>query len=90
VGVLGLAQGFVALGVAFLPAEPNLTLARWLFIGAAICILAGLLIFFWPQKTEQATQTARQSGNHSVQIQGQTVNFQGTIWTGEEQVPVAR
>ncbi len=38
----------------------------------------------------QPTANATQSGNRSVQIQGETINFQGTISTGEEQVPAAR
>jgi hypothetical protein len=90
VGILGLAQGFVALAVSFLPAEPNATLAKWLFVGAAVCIVACLLIFVWPQRTEEATQTTTQSGSRNVQIQGEIVNFQGTISTGEGEVPSAR
>ena len=43
---MGLAQGFVGIGVAFLPAEPNLTLARWMFVRAVVFIIAALLIFF--------------------------------------------
>lgn len=89
-GVLGLAQGFVGIGVTFLPAEPNLTLAKWMFIGAAACVAALLLIILWPQRTEGATQAATQRGSRNVQIQGQTVNIQGTISTGEEEVPTGR
>jgi hypothetical protein len=36
------------------------------------------------------TQSARQSGSRNVQIQGEMVNFQGTISTGEEEVSTAR
>jgi hypothetical protein len=90
VGILGLAQGFVGIGLTFLPAEPNLILAKWMFVGAVVCVIAGLLIFFWPQRAEEATQTATQSGSRNVQIQGKTVYFQGSISTGEEEVPAAR
>jgi hypothetical protein len=88
--VLSLAQGFVGIGVTFLPAEPNLILARWMFIGAAVCLIACLAIFFWPQRAGETTQTATQSGSRNVQIQGQTVNFQGSISTGGEEVPATR
>jgi hypothetical protein len=90
VGILGLAQGFVGIGVAFLPAEPNLTLAKWMFVGAVVFIIAALLIFLWPQGAEETTQSATQSGSGNVQIQGQTVHFQGTISTGEGEVPTGR
>lgn len=89
-GILGLAQGFVALAVSFLPAEPNASLAWWLFVGAVVCVVAGVLLFAWPRNTEEPTATATQSGTGNVQIQGQTVNFQGTISTGEEEIPSAR
>ncbi len=89
-GVLGLAQGFAGLGFNFLPAEPNTTLAMWLFAGAAVCIAAGVLLFVWPRKAEEPTATATQSGSRNVQIQGQTVTFQGTISTGEGEVPAVR
>jgi len=90
VSLLGLAQGFVALGYTFVPAEPNWAIARWLFIGAALCLVASALIFFWPQKAEQVTQTATQSGTHNIQIQGQTVNLHGTISTGGREVQTGR
>jgi len=90
VGILGLAQGFVALAVAFLPAEPNPTLVKWLLISAAVFVVVALAIFFWPPGREQVTQTAAQSGTGNVQIQGQTVNYQGTISTGEGEVPTGR
>ena len=89
-GVLGLAQGFAGLAFNFLPAEPNAILANGLFVGFVVCVVVGLLLFFWPQRAEQPTTTATQSGNHNVQIQGEIVNFQGTISTGEEEVPSAR
>jgi hypothetical protein len=90
VGILGLAQGFVGIGVAFLPAEPNLTLAKWMFVGAVVFIIAALLIFFWPQGAQETTQSATQSGSGNVQIQGRTVTFHGTISTGEREVPTGR
>jgi hypothetical protein len=89
-GMFGLAQGFVGIAVAFLPAEPNLTLVKVLSVGAVVCIIAGLLIFFWPERAAETTQTATQSGSRNVQIQGQTVNFHGSISTGDEEVPAAR
>ena len=85
-GMFGLAQGFVGIAVAFLPAEPNLTLVKWLLAGAAVFIVAGLVIFFWPQRIEQPTASATQSGSRNVQIQGQTVNVQGRISPGEGEV----
>jgi hypothetical protein len=88
--MFGLAQGFVGIAVAFLPAEPNLTLVKVLSVGAVVCIIAGLLIFFWPERAAETTQTATQSGSRNVQIQGQTVNFHGSISTGDEEVPAAR
>ena len=87
---MGLGQGFVALAVAFLPAEPSPTLAKWLLVSAAVFVIVGLAIFFWPSGSEQVTQTATLSGSRNVQIQGQTVSFQGSISTGEERVPAAR
>jgi hypothetical protein len=90
VGILGLAQGFVGLAVNFLPAEPNVILARSLFVGAGVCVVVAVLLLVRPQKTEEPTATATQSGSRNVQIQGQTVNFQGTISTGEEEVQTAR
>jgi hypothetical protein len=89
-GGLSLAQGFVGIGVTFLPAEPNLTLAKWMFIGAGVCAIITLLIVFWPERTQEATQSATQSGSHNVQIQGHTVSFQGTISTGEGEVSTGR
>jgi hypothetical protein len=38
----------------------------------------------------QSTQSATQGGSRNVQIQGQTIHFQGTISTGEEEIPSAR
>lgn len=86
--ILGLAQGFAALGVNYLPADPNTTLAKWLFVGAAVFVVTGLAVFFWPQRTEAVTQSAEQAGSGNVQFQGQTINFQGTISTGEESISV--
>jgi hypothetical protein len=83
---MGLGLGLAGLAVGFLPADPNVTLAKWLLIGAAVLIVVGLVILFWPQRMEQPTATATQSGSRNVQIQGQTVNFQGTISTGEGEV----
>ena len=90
VGILGLAQGFVALAVAFLPAEPNPTLVKWLLFSAAVFVVVGLAVFFWPSGREQVTQTATQSGSRNVQIQGQTVYFEGSISTGEDEVPAGQ
>jgi len=52
--------------------------------------VVAVLLLVRPQKTEEPTATATQSGNGNVQIQGQTVNVQGTISTGEEEVPASR
>jgi hypothetical protein len=84
VGVLGLAQGFAGLGFNFLPAEPNSAVATWLFVGFAVCVAVGLLLFFWPQNTEGATQTTTQSGDRNVYVQGQTVHL-GSVSTGGEE-----
>lgn len=62
----------------------------YLFIGAAVCIAAGVLLFVLPREAEESTATATQSGSRNVQIQGETVYYQGTISTGEEEVPAAR
>jgi hypothetical protein len=90
VGILGIAQGFVGIGLTFLPAEPNLTLAKSLFVGAVLCVIVCVAIFFWPQRAAETTQTATQSGSHNIQIQGQAVNLQGTISTDEGEIPAGK
>jgi hypothetical protein len=64
VGILGLAQGFVALAVTFLPAEPNATLAWWLFIGAGACVIAMGILLVWPQKIQEPTNPGSNSIGH--------------------------
>ncbi len=63
-GILGLAQGFVALAVSFLPAEPNATLAWWLFVGAVVCVVAMVVLLVWPQRTEEPTGPASTNIGH--------------------------
>jgi len=91
VGVLGLAQGFVGIAVGYLPTNPNEGLAKWLFVGAAICVVVAAGFFVWPDKTENdPTISAVQSGSRNVQITGEIVNFTGSITTGAQQIATGR
>lgn len=85
-GLLSLAQGFVALGVGYLPTNPNEGLAKWLFASAVVCAAVAIGFFLWPDKTTKAPGST-QSGSQNVQISGETVTFTGTISTGSDQVP---
>ncbi len=83
-GILGLAQGFVALAVTFLPAEPNATLAWWLFAGAVVCVVAMVILLVWPQKTEEPTNPSSVNvGRAEASNIGISYNQQGGITTGQ-------
>lgn len=68
VGVLGLAQGFAGLAVAFLDPTPNKSLAWWFLIGTVVCVVLALALWLRPGKEEPPT-SAVQSGSEDVQTQ---------------------
>lgn len=70
IGVLGLAQGFVGIALAFADTTPNKTLLQWLLTGAALCVLAAVGLWFRRTPEDNSIPVVHQEGSENTQIVG--------------------